>query len=126
MIINFVDEESKMSEKLLSKIEKGSDVNNHPSFSSGDTVKVSVQVKEGDKTRIQDYEGTVIAKHGSGVHSTFTVRAISHGVAVEKIFPLNCPNVKGIVVSSKGKVCRSKLYYLRNRQGKAAKVKTVI
>lgn len=115
-----------MSEKLLSKIEEGSNVNNHPSFGPGDTVKVSVQVKEGDKTRIQAYEGTVIAKHGSGVHSTFTVRTISHGVGVERIFPLNCPNVKEIKVSSKGKVRRSKLYYLRDRQGKAAKVKAVI
>jgi large subunit ribosomal protein L19 len=121
-----VDEENKMSENLLSKIEEGSNINDHPSFSSGDTVKVSVQVKEGDKTRIQVYEGTVIAKHGNGVHSTFTVRSISHGVGVERIFPLNCPNVKEIKVSSKGKVRRSKLYYLRDRQGKAAKVKTII
>jgi len=115
-----------MCENLLRKIEEGSNNNNHPTFNPGDTLKVSVQVKEGDKTRIQVFEGVVIAKKGSGISETFTVRKISHGVGVERVFPLHSPNVSKIEVASKGKVRRSKLYYLRSRQGKAAKVKTVI
>jgi len=115
-----------MCENLLRKIEEGSNSNNHPSFSSGDTVKISVQVKEGGKTRIQMFEGIVISKRGSGVSETFTVRKIAHGVGVERVFPMNCPNVSKIEIVSKGKVRRNKLYYLRSRQGKAAKVKAVI
>jgi len=115
-----------MYDNLLRKIEEGSNNNDHPAFRSGDTVRVSVQVKEGGKSRIQMFEGVVISTRGSGVSGTFTVRKIAHGVGVERVFPLNCPNVSKIEVVSQGKVRRNKLYYLRSRQGKAAKVKVVI
>ncbi len=95
-------------------------------FNIGDTVKVSVNIKEGERERIQMFEGTVIARKGSGVAETFTVRRVSYGVGVERIFPLNSPNVKNIQVVRHGKVRRSKLYYLRDRLGKAAKVKEKI
>lgn len=97
-----------------------------PKFSIGDTVKVHVNIKEGDRERVQIFEGTVIAKKGSGVAETFTVRRLSYGVGVERVFPINSPNVKDVVVIRKGHVRRSKLYYLRNRVGKAAKVKEQI
>ena len=89
-----------------------------PEFSVGDTVKVSVNIREGERERIQMFEGTVIAKRGSGVAETFTVRRVAYGVGVERVFPLHSPNVK--------EVRRSKLYYLRDRVGKAAKVKEQI
>ena len=95
-------------------------------FSVGDTVKVSVNIREGERERIQMFEGTVIAKHGSGVSETFTVRRVSYGVGVERVFPVNSPNVKDVQVIRYGKVRRSKLYYLRDRVGKAAKVKEAI
>ena len=97
-----------------------------PEFNIGDTVKVSVNIKEGERERIQMFEGTVIARKGSGVAETFTVRRVSYGVGVERIFPLHSPNVKNIQVVRHGKVRRSKLYYLRDRLGKAAKVKEKI
>lgn len=97
-----------------------------PKFSVGDTVKVSVNIREGERERIQMFEGTVIAKKGSGVAETFTVRRISYGVGVERVFPLHSPNVKDVQVVRYGKVRRSKLYYLRDRVGKAAKVKEQI
>ncbi len=97
-----------------------------PNFSVGDTVKVSVNIKEGERERIQMFEGTVIARKGSGISETFTVRRVSYGVGVERIFPINSPNVKNIEVIRKGKVRRSKLYYLRDKVGKAAKVKEKI
>lgn len=92
-------------------------------FNIGDTVKVHVNIKEGNRERIQVFEGTVIAKRGSGVSETFTVRRVSYGVGVERVFPLNSPNVAKIEVTRRGKVRRSKLYYLRDRVGKASKVK---
>ncbi len=94
-----------------------------PEFNIGDTVRVSVNIKEGDRERIQLFEGTVIARKSSGVAETFTVRRVSYGVGVERIFPLHSPNVKDIKVIRYGKVRRSKLYYLRDRMGKSAKVK---
>ncbi len=97
-----------------------------PKFSVGDTVKVSVNIREGERERIQMFEGTVIAKRGSGIAETFTVRRISYGVGVERVFPLHSPNVKDVQVVRYGKVRRSKLYYLRDRVGKAAKVKEQI
>ncbi len=97
-----------------------------PKFSVGDTVKVSVNIREGERERIQMFEGTVIAKKGSGVAETFTVRRISYGVGVERVFPVHSPNVKDVQVVRYGKVRRSKLYYLRDRVGKAAKVKEQI
>ena len=94
-----------------------------PQFNIGDSVKVYVRIKEGEKTRIQMFEGTVIAKHGGGISETFTVRRVSYGVGVEKTFPIHSPNVEKVEVYREGKVRRAKLYYLRGRVGKAAKVK---
>lgn len=97
-----------------------------PKFSIGDTVRVSVNIREGERERIQMFEGTVIARRGSGVAETFTVRRLSYGVGVERVFPINSPNVVDVKVIRYGKVRRSKLYYLRGRVGKAAKVKEQI
>ena len=94
-----------------------------PAFNVGDTVKVHVLIKEGQRERIQIFEGTVIAKKNGGVAETFTVRRLSHGCGVERVFPLHSPKVAKVEVVRKGKVRRSKLYYLRDRVGKAAKVK---
>ena len=94
-----------------------------PGFNVGDTVRVHNKIKEGARERIQMFEGTVIAKHGGGISETFTVRRVSYGVGVEKTFPLHSPNVDKIVVFREAKVRRAKLYYLRDRVGKAAKVK---
>ncbi|MGN0592404.1 MAG: 50S ribosomal protein L19 [Ruminococcus sp.] len=97
-----------------------------PVISIGDTVKVHVKIKEGDKSRIQIFEGTVIAKKHGGISETFTVRRLSHGCGVERVFPLHSPVVEKVEVIRSGKVRRAKLYYLRDRVGKAAKVKEQI
>ena len=97
-----------------------------PKFNVGDTVKVHNLIKEGTRERIQIFEGTVIAKHGGGISETFTVRRVAYGVGVERVFPLHSPNVAAVKVVRYGKVRRSKLYYLRDRVGKAAKVKELI
>ena len=97
-----------------------------PKFGIGDGVKVYIKITEGEKTRTQMFEGTVIARHGGGISETFTVRRVSYGVGVEKTFPLHSPNVEKIVVFREAKVRRAKLYYLRSRVGKAAKVKEKI
>ena len=97
-----------------------------PSFSIGDTVRVENKIKEGNRERIQIYEGTVIARNGGGISVTFTVRRVTYGCGVEKTFPLHSPNVAGITVIRVGKVRRAKLYYLRDRVGKASKVKEQI
>lgn len=94
-----------------------------PQFNIGDTVRIDVNIREGERERIQQFEGTVIARKGSGVSETFTVRRVSYGVGVERVFPLHSPNVKAVRVVRHGRVRRAKLYYLRNRVGKAAKVK---
>ena len=94
-----------------------------PEINIGSTVRVHVRITEGDKSRIQVFEGTVIAKNGSGVTETFTVRRVSYGVGVERVFPVNSPNVADVKVVRYGKVRRAKLYYLRDRVGKASKVK---
>ncbi len=97
-----------------------------PVVEIGDTVNVSVKIREGDKERIQAFEGTVIARKGSGVAETFTVRRLSYGVGVERVFPIHSPNVAGVEIVRKGRVRRAKLYYLRGRVGKAAKVKEAL
>lgn len=99
---------------------------NAPDIRIGDVVRVDVKIREGERERIQAFEGTVIAKRGSGVTSTFTVRRVSYGVGVERVFPLHSPNVADVKVVRHGKVRRSKLYYLRDRVGKAAKVKELL
>ena len=94
-----------------------------PQFAVGDTVKVHNLIKEGARERIQIFEGTVIAKHGGGISETFTVRRVAYGCGVEKTFPLHSPHVAKVEVVRPGKVRRAKLYYLRDRVGKASKVK---
>ncbi|MCQ4159596.1 50S ribosomal protein L19 [Roseomonas sp. GC11] len=93
-----------------------------PAFSAGDTVRVMVKVVEGERTRTQAYEGVVIARSNKGVHSNFTVRKLSYGEGVERVFPLYSPNVAEIAVLRRGKVRRAKLYYLRGRTGKSARI----
>ena len=97
-----------------------------PEIEIGSSVKVHVKIREGERERIQMFEGTVIAKKGSGVAETFTVRRISYGVGVERVFPVNSPNVADVKIVRYGKVRRAKLYYLRDRVGKASKVKEKI
>lgn len=94
-----------------------------PSVSVGDTVRVHLKVKEGNRERIQVFEGTVIAKKHGGISETFTVRRISYGVGVEKVFPLHSPVIEKVETVRHGKVRRAKLYYLRDRVGKKAKIK---
>ncbi|NLZ46767.1 MAG: 50S ribosomal protein L19 [Clostridiales bacterium] len=96
-----------------------------PVVNVGDTVKVHVRIKEGDKSRIQIFEGTVIAKKHGGIHETFTVRRIAHGCGIERVFPIHAPAVDKVELVRPGRVRRAKLYYLRDRVGKAAKVKEV-
>ena len=97
-----------------------------PKIAIGDTVKVHCKIKEGERERVQMFEGTVIAKKGGGISETFTVRRISYGVGVERVFPMHSPNVAKTEVIRRGKVRRGKLYYLRDRMGKSAKVKEKI
>ncbi len=97
-----------------------------PSFNVGDTIRVHNRIKEGNRERIQMFEGTVIAKRNGGIGETFTVRRVSYGVGVEKTFPIHSPNVVKVDVIRKGKVRRAKLFYLRDRVGKSAKVKELI
>ena len=97
-----------------------------PKVKIGDTVRVHVRITEGDKSRIQMFEGTVIAKNNGGVSETFTVRRVSYGVGVERVFPVHSPNLGKVETVRNGKVRRAKLYYLRDRVGKAAKVKEQI
>ena len=94
-----------------------------PPFRSGDTVKVMVRVREGDKERLQAFEGVCIARKGAGISATFTVRKISAGVGVERIFPLHSPNVSSVELVRRGKVRRAKLYYLRRLAGKSTRIK---
>lgn len=94
-----------------------------PELNVGDTVRVSVRIKEGDRQRIQVFEGTIISRRGGGISESFTVRRISYGVGVERVFPVHSPNVEKVEIVRRGRVRRSRLYYLRGRVGKAAKVK---
>ena len=110
----------------LKTIAAGSVKETTPEFGIGDTVRVSVNIREGNRERIQMFEGTVIAKRGSGVAETFTVRRVAYGVGVERVFPLHSPNVRKVEVVRRGKVRRARLNYLKGRVGKKAKVKEVI
>ncbi len=96
---------------------------NYPEFSAGDTITISYQIKEGDKMRVQDYRGVVIQRKGTGSGATFTVRKVSGGVGVERIFPVFSPNIDSITVNKKGKVRRARIYYLRDLKGKKARIK---
>ncbi|MGB9577941.1 MAG: 50S ribosomal protein L19 [Halothiobacillaceae bacterium] len=107
---------SQLEAEMMAGIER-------PDFAPGDTVVVNVRVKEGDRERLQAFEGVVIAKRNRGLNSAFTVRKISHGEGVERVFPLYSPMVASIEVKRKGDVRRAKLYYLRGRTGKSARIK---
>ncbi|MGC9100218.1 MAG: 50S ribosomal protein L19 [Caldisericum sp.] len=111
--------------EILKEVEKEY-LKERPNFNVGDTVRVHTIVKEGGKERVQVFEGIVIAKRGGGINETFTVRKVSYGVGVERVFPLHSPLIKKIEVKRKGDVRRAKLYYLRERLGKAQNVKEKI
>lgn len=106
--------------EVLEKEQMRTDV---PDFEPGDTVKVHARIKEGDKERIQVFQGVVLRKRKGNTGATFTVRKVSYGIGVERVFPLHSPNIEKIEVVSKGRVRRSRLYYLRGLKGKAAKIK---
>ncbi|MCR4430153.1 MAG: 50S ribosomal protein L19 [Tepidanaerobacteraceae bacterium] len=108
---------------LITAVEQEQIRKDIPDFRPGDTVKVYTKVVEGGRERIQVFEGTVIARRGGGLRETFTVRKVSYGVGVERIFPLNSPRIDKIEVVKKGRVRRAKLYYMRNLRGKAARIK---
>ena len=108
-----------LEKEQLEKLSKDKDI---PAFSPGDTVIVNVKVKEGDRTRVQAYEGVCIGRSGGGLNESFTVRKISYGEGVERVFPLYSPMIDSIKLVRKGKVRRAKLYYLRGRRGKSARI----
>ncbi|MCQ2555796.1 MAG: 50S ribosomal protein L19 [Clostridia bacterium] len=108
---------------IIDQIEKEQLRNDIAPFNVGDTVRVMVKVKEGDKERIQAYEGVVVAKKGTGLRESFTVRRISFGIGVERTFPMHSPRIDKVLVVRKGKVRKAKIYYVRKLSGKAAKVK---
>lgn len=110
----------------LKLIEQSSMKAEAPVVEVGDLVKVHVKIKEGEKFRIQIFEGTVIAKKHGGINETFTVRRVAHGCGIERVFPLHSPTVEKVELVRNGKVRRAKLYYLRDRVGKAAKVKSKV
>ncbi len=110
-LVKFVEEQSSEKRQL-------------PSFKAGDTVSVHYKIREGNKERIQVYQGVVIQRNSVGATETFTVRKVSNGIGVERIFPINSPNIDKIEVNSSGKVRRAKLYYLRELTGKAARIKS--
>jgi len=109
--------------EMLKQIERESMRLDLPHFTAGDTVKVYVKIKEGEKERTQVFQGVVISKRGGGTNSTFTVRKVSYGIGVERIFPLHSPVIGKIEVITRGRVRRSKIYYLRKLRGKAARIK---
>ena len=109
--------------ELLRKIEREGMRADLPDFRPGDTIRVMVRVIEGEKERLQAFEGVCVAKRGGGMHETFTVRKVSAGVGVERIFPLHGPSVGTVEVVRRGKVRRAKLYYLRRLTGKAGRIK---
>lgn len=112
-----------MATDLMNLIEASQKRDDLPEFNSGDTVNIHVRVVEGEKERIQQYQGVVIAFRGSGSRRTFMVRKVSNGVGVERVFPVNSPKIAKIDVIRRGSVRRAKLYYLRERVGKAARIK---
>ncbi|MEX0843570.1 MAG: 50S ribosomal protein L19 [Gemmatimonadota bacterium] len=107
---------------LLRELEKEQLKDDVPQFDPGDTVRVLYRVREGEKERIQAFEGVCLGRRGGGMGETFTVRKISSGIGVERVFPLHSPFIKGIEVVRRGRVRRAKLYYLRGRRGKAARI----
>ena len=108
-----------LEQEQLAKLSAGKTV---PQFAPGDTVLVNVRVKEGERTRIQAYEGVCIGRHGGGINESFTVRKISYGEGVERVFPVHSPMIDSIKLVRRGKVRRAKLYYLRGLRGKSARI----
>ena len=115
-----------MNNNLVNEVTASQIRKDLPEFSSGDEVKVSVKIIEGAKTRIQNFQGVVICRRGGGVSETFTVRKMSSGIGVERTFPVHSPSIAGIEVVRRGKVRRNKITYIRNRSGKAARIKEVL
>ncbi|WML35109.1 50S ribosomal protein L19 [Clostridium sp. OS1-26] len=112
--------------EIIRQIEAEQIRNDLPAFNVGDTVKVHIRIKEGNKERVQIFEGIVLKRQNGGLRETFTVRRVAYNVGVEKTFPVNAPSVEKIEVVRRGKVRRAKLFYLRSRVGKAAKVKEIL
>jgi large subunit ribosomal protein L19 len=108
---------------VIEQLEKAQMSREVPPFNPGDTIVVQVKVKEGTRERLQAFEGVVIAKRNRGLHSAFTVRKMSHGEGVERVFQTYSPSIANITIKRRGAVCRAKLYYLRGREGKAARIK---
>ena len=115
-----------MNNRLVEEITASQLRSDLPEFKSGDEIKVSVRIIEGNKSRIQVFQGVVIQRRGGGVNATFTVRKMSSGIGVERTFPLHSPSIAGIEVMRKGKVRRNKITYIRKRSGKAARIKEVL
>ena len=115
-----------MNNKLVEEITASQLRSDLPSFKSGDEVKVAVRIIEGNKSRIQVFQGVVIQRRGGGVNATFTVRKVSSGIGVERTFPLHSPNIASIEVVRRGKVRRNKITYIRKRSGKAARIKEIL
>jgi len=115
-----------MNKNLVKEVTESQLRHDLPTFSSGDTVKVSVRITENGKSRIQVFEGVVLSKRGGGINETFTVRKMSSGIGVERIFPLHSPNVTKVEVVKRGKVRRNKITYLRKRSGKSARIKQIL
>ena len=115
-----------MNNRLVEEITASQLRNDLPEFKSGDEVKVSVRIVEGNKSRIQIFQGVVIQRRGGGVNATFTVRKMSSGIGVERTFPVHSPNIAGIEVLRRGKVRRNKITYIRKRSGKAARIKEIL
>jgi large subunit ribosomal protein L19 len=108
---------------ILQEIEREQLRSDLPKFDPGDTLRVNVRVREGDKERLQAFEGVCIARKGGGVSETFTVRKVSSGIGVERVFPLHSPSIESVLVVRRGRVRRAKLYYLRALRGKAARIR---
>ena len=115
-----------MNLKLVDEITKSQLRNDLPQFSSGDEVKVSVRIIEGNKQRIQNFQGVVISRRGGGISATFTVRKMSSGIGVERTFPVHSPSIASIEVVRRGKVRRNKITYIRQRSGKSARIKEIL
>ena len=115
--------ETEVMSNIIDEINKEQTEKEIPAFASGDTLVVNIWVREGDRQRLKDFEGVVIAKKNRGLHSAFTVRKISHGTGVERVFQTYSPLIESIKVKRRGKVRRAKLFYLRNLEGKAARIK---
>ena len=116
IIMNLIQE---LEKEQLNKLKESGQV---PDFAPGDTVRVNVKISEGTRERVQAYEGVVIGRSGAGINESFTVRKISYGEGVERVFPVYSPTIESISVVKKGKVRRAKLYYLRDRRGKSARI----